>query len=60
MEKELKDCGTMKLDKKVYSTSTRLKVFDCIVNKVPTANIPVLIKQFEKRIGSDPEEILLS
>ena len=35
----------LKKDLKLYSSSTRMMVFDHIVNQVPTANIPVLIRQ---------------
>jgi hypothetical protein len=35
---------TMK-DGQRFSTSTRLMVFSCLVNQVPTENIPTLIKQ---------------
>ena len=34
-----------------YSTNMRLFVFDCIINQVPTSNIPNLMLQFSKRIG---------
>ena len=30
------ECKDTKADGKTYSSSTRLKVFDCMVNKVPT------------------------
>ena len=53
LEKDSDNNGGAKVDGKSYSAITRLKVFDCIVNKVPTANIPVLLKQLSKRCGTD-------
>ena len=53
LEKDSENKGGAKVDGKSYSAITRLKVFDCIVNKVPTANIPVLLKQLSKRCGTD-------
>ncbi|XP_041459631.1 uncharacterized protein LOC121411152 [Lytechinus variegatus] len=46
-----------KFDKKTYSGNTRMKVFDCIVNKTPTANIPILLEKFHKRNGLDLESV---
>ena len=46
-----------KVDRKTYSPTTRMKVFDCIVNKVPTANIPGLLQQLENRSGNELIEI---
>ena len=46
-----------KMDNKTYSSMTRMFVFDCIVNKVPTANVPTLIKQFHKRNGTEPDSV---
>ena len=46
-----------KMDNKTYSSTTRMFVFDCIVNKVPTANVPTLIKQFHKRNGTEPDSV---
>ena len=40
-----------KADKKMYSQSTRLKVFDCIVHHVSTKDTPELIKKFAERSG---------
>ena len=40
-----------KADKKTYSQSTRLKVFDCIVDHVSTKDTPELIKKFAERSG---------
>ena len=51
------ECKDTKADGKTYSSSTRLKVFDCIVNKVPTANIPVLLRQLEKRSGNELQSV---
>ena len=51
------ECKDTKADGKTYSSSTRLKVFDCIVNKVPTANIPVLFRQLEKRSGNELQSV---
>lgn len=31
-----------KMDGKTYSSSMRMRVYHCITNKVPTANIPIL------------------
>ena len=45
-----------KLDGKTYSTKSRMKVYDCIVNNVPTASIPTIIKQFNKREGRKDSE----
>ena len=46
-----------KADGKTYSSNTRIKVFDCIVNHVPTANIPVLLKQFSKWEGHSSDQV---
>ena len=46
------DCSdkpTSKADGKTYSSGMRMKVFDCIINKVPTANIPTLLSQMARR-----------
>ena len=57
---DLKAASTIqtKVDHKTYSASTRMTVFDCIVNKTPTANIPVLIYQMHKRHGFHVESVL--
>jgi len=47
----------MKTDEKSYSCTTRLMVFDHIVNNVPTANIPTLILQSHSRTGVKAEKI---
>lgn len=44
-------------DGKTYSSVTRLKAFDCISNNVPTASIPILLRQFEMRSGNDPQDV---
>ena len=43
--------GTLKTGK-TYSANTRMTVFDCIINKVPTDNIPTLIKQTLRRLSA--------
>ena len=43
-------------DNKTYSTMTRMMVFDHIVNQVPTANIPNIIKQSLIRTGQKPDD----
>ena len=40
-----------KLDGKTYATKTGMKIYDCIVNNKPTASIPIIMKQFNKREG---------
>lgn len=40
-----------KVDGKSYNSETRLFVFDCIVNQVPTQNIPTLMESFAQRQG---------
>lgn len=40
-----------KKDGKTYSVETRMKVFDALVNQVPTENIPKLMDKFAKRSG---------
>ena len=40
-----------KKDGKTYSVATRMKVFDALVNQVPTENIPKLMDKFAKRSG---------
>ena len=46
-----------KVDGKTYSSAMRMKVYDCITNKVPTANIPVILQKIAKRDGIDLENI---
>ena len=46
-----------KMDKKTYSSTTRMFIYDCIVNNTPTANIPVLISQFHKQIGREMDAV---
>ena len=40
-----------KKDGKTYSVRTRMKVFDALVNQVPTENIPMVMEKFAKRSG---------
>ena len=49
------DAGTSssKADGKVYSSNMRMKVYDCISNKVPTANIPSLLTKLQQRNQQD-------
>ena len=51
-------CTSMGLKEnlKTYSGNTRMRVFDHIVNKVPTANIPVLLRQNLLRSSAATEE----
>ena len=52
---EMTSKSTARSDGKSYSTAMRMKVFDCLVNHVPTANIPTLIKQLSKRDGHEKD-----
>ena len=45
-----------KIDNKTYSSRTRM-VFYCIINKVPTANVPSVITQVLKRAGLDVDSV---
>jgi hypothetical protein len=42
---------TSKKDGKTYSMETRMMVYDCIVNQVPTKNIPTVIEKISARSG---------
>ena len=42
---------------KKYPTNTRMFVYDCIMNNVPTGNIPVLMQQFAKRSSTPLEDV---
>lgn len=42
---------------KTYPSSTRLLVYDAIVNQVPTASIPKLLLQFSRRFGCSMSEV---
>ena len=56
---ELSAPGTsmgLKENLKTYSGNTRMIVFDHIVNKVPTANIPVLLRQNLRRSSAVMDE----
>ncbi|XP_013393414.1 uncharacterized protein LOC106161101 [Lingula anatina] len=44
-----------KQDLKTYSSSAGRKVFVCIVNKVPTASIPVIMEELGTQPGQKPE-----
>ena len=46
-----------KANLKTYSDKTRMHVYDCIVNKTPTANIPTLLNQFYKRSGLEVDSV---
>ena len=47
----------LKIDLKLYSSSTRMMLFDPIVNQVPTAKILVSIRQSQIGAGEVPESI---
>ena len=46
IERQLKDStGVLEANRNTYAMNTRLRVFDHIVNHVPTLNIPILMHQ---------------
>jgi len=46
-----------KMDGKTYSVDTRMKVFDILVNQVPTENIPKLMERIAERSGDTLSDI---
>lgn len=42
---------------KQYSSTARLLVYDALVNQVPTANVPTIMKRFSMRLGHPIKEI---
>ena len=46
-----------KKDGKTYSVNTRMKVFDFLVNQVPTENIPKLMQKIAERSGDKLSDI---
>ena len=46
-----------KVDEKTYSGQTRMLVFECIVNKTPTGNIPNLVTKISARLGQPLDQV---
>ena len=46
-----------KKDRKTYSVDIRMMVYDSVINKVPTKNIPILIRKFAESTGVKLNEV---
>lgn len=49
--------SSAKVNLKIYSSSTRMKVFDCIANKTLSGNIPILLDSLHKQSGIELDSV---